>query len=510
MIATNRSLIIKGTLLSLILVYILTYVVHRSGQATAWRSFIIGGSHLPPGNGTTSQDDDQDGTTVQAQIKFWRSFEPLLSSNPPNCPSPEREHDAKATGFYANFDIPRPNLTYMADEDIESMRRSHVNLVEGISSTTPRMAYSPGTRGVVTTAGGDYLPVLIISLRMLRRTGSILPMEVFLASSAEYEGNICTDVLPALNARCIILSDILDAVPTSQPITHYQLKSFAMLFSSFEELLFLDADSFPIHAPEELFNSQLFAAFGMITWPDFWTSTASHIYYTISGQPTAPMSKRQSSEAGQLLLSKKKHRRSLLLAAYYNYYGPSHYYPLLSQGAPGEGDKETFGAAADSLGEAFYATSEKVRPIGVEKEHGGIAGSAMVQFDPLEDYNLTRQGLWRTKEPNVAPSPRSFFVHANFPKFNPGTIFEDGGPTRDENGNDRRAWQVGEETIQSFGLDLEKRFWEEIKWTACELEHQFRSWRLKERVCERVKQYWMNVFATPRERILGHHEAPAR
>ena len=508
MFLSNPSFRVKLTLLLLVLVSSLTYVAHQSRQGAAWRSSITG--RPPPTSGNSSQDVAKDGVGLQAQIKFWRAFESLLSANPPNCPSPERVGSSGAIGFDANSEIHRPDLISMLDEDVQSMRAAHVNFVKSITTTPPSMAYAPGTQGIVVTAGGDYLPVLVISLRMLRRTGSSLPMEVFLASSAEYEGDICSDVLPALNAKCIILSDILSAVPQSNPIAHYQLKSFAMLFSSFEAILFLDADSFPIHDPEELFKSKLFAKFGMITWPDYWASSASPIYYTISGQTIPPMSKRQSSEAGELVVSKKKHQRSLLLAAYYNYYGPSHYYVLLSQGAPGEGDKETFACAADSLGEAFYATSEKVRAIGAPKEDGGIAGSAMVQFDPLKDYKLTEKGLWRAKDPTVATPPRPFFVHANYPKFNPGTIFHQGGPTQDASGNDRRAWLVGKETMQEFGFDVERRFWEEIKWTACELENNFRSWRSKEGVCSRVEQYWMNVFATPQERILGHHEPPAR
>ena len=490
------SISIKSALLALL---IITSVFYFSLQSRNDPVKPVGSStETQPGIGVPN---------LRTQIEFWRSFQALLSQSKPDCPSPVRNGTAEAVGFEPTKEISRLDITSMPDEDVELMRAAHIYFVDSIKANAPKLSYASGTRGVVTTAGGAYLPVLVISLRMLRRTGSTLPVEVFLASSSEYEGHVCRNILPSLNARCLIISDILDAVPGSVTITHYQLKPFAMLFSSFEEILFLDADSFPIHDPEELFTSEPFISHGMVLWPDFWISTASPLYYNISGQAIPPVSKRQSSETGEIVVSKKSHHQSLLLASYYNYYGPSHYYVLQSQGAPGEGDKETFAAAADALNETYYATSEKVRPIGAPKEDGGIAGSAMVQFDAREDYNLTKQGLWRVKDPSVAKSPRAFFIHANFPKFNPSTIFHDGGPTKDANGNNRRAWTVPSETIEALGMDLEMHFWEEIKWTGCELEHAFRSWQGREDICSQVTKYWNDVFGTPGRRSLAHYEA---
>ncbi|KZF24231.1 glycosyltransferase family 71 protein [Xylona heveae TC161] len=376
------------------------------------------------------------------------------------------------------------------------MRQAHSSFIHAAKTKIPQGCYVPGTRGLVSTAGGFYLPVLVISLRMLRRSGSDLPMEVFLASPDEYEPHICDNVLPKLNARCIVLSEILDKAPNAQEIKHYQFKIFALIFSSFEEVVFLDADAFPLYDPELLLTSEPFTKTGYVLWPDYWVSTASPLYYNISAQVAPPVTLRQSSETGELLVSKSQHHFSLMLATYYNYYGPSHYYPLLGQGSPGEGDKDTFIAAASALGEPFYQTSERVKPIGHRKADGGLGGSAMVQFDPMQDYNLTSKGLWRVKDEKVAPMPRPFFIHAHYPKFNPATIFDPSevDPTRGPNGEFSRAWLLPEDIIDSFGYDVEKSFWEEIKWTACELESSFRTWTGKTRVCERVKFYWESIF----------------
>ncbi|KAI9838253.1 MAG: hypothetical protein M1819_005520 [Sarea resinae] len=434
---------------------------------------------------------------LERQIHFWRVLQPVLDSYPPKCDSPSRRGNADAVGYNPTHDTPRPDLLTMAPDGVERMRESHARFVDAVHVNVTRGSYTPGTRGLVTTAGGPYLPVLVISLRMIRRSGSNLPMEVFLASWKEYEDHICDVVLPSLNARCIVLSDILNAFPTALQVTHYQYKIFAIIFSSFEELLFVDADSFTIHNPDRLFTSEPFSSRGLITWPDFWASSASPYYYNISNQTVPPLTERASSETGEILISKNKHHDTLLLATYYNYYGPTHYYPLLSQGAPGEGDKETFLAAAAALGEPFYATSESVRSIGHPNKEGRLAGSAMVQYDPVEDYRLTSKGLWRAKNPKIAKQPRPFFIHANYPKFNPATVFDnehDVKPTIGANGEDTRAWTDGKDTMEAIGPEVEKHFWEEIKWTGCELEDKFESWKGKKGICARVEKYYHNVY----------------
>ena len=432
-----------------------------------------------------------------ARVEFWRLFQSLLASSNPDCSPPHRLDSSGAIGFNPTKAPPRPDLLEMPAGDVEKMRSAHSKLVYKLNTDPPKMVYTPGTQGIVSTAGGAYLPVLVISLRMLRRTGSQLPMEVFLADKAEYEHYICETVLPELNAKCIVLSDIIDKVPKSVSITHYQYKIVAMLFSSFEELLFLDSDAFPIHEPKELFAAEPFASHGMVLWPDYWASTASPLFYNITSQPIPSMTLRQSSETGEILISKKSHQRSLLLATYYNYYGPDLYYALLSQGSPGEGDKETFLAAASVFNESVYQVSESVRAIGHFQPDGNLAGSAMVQFDPVEDYRLTQQGLWRVKNSSVAEAPEPFFVHANFPRFNPATIFGKLDVIQDINGNFQRAWTDTQDTIQAFGSDVERGFWEEITWVACELEDKFASWSGRHGLCEHAREYSSSVFPSP-------------
>ena len=461
--------------------FFLTYLLLRWSDWRAQHFLAYPKSVLNPGN-------------TKRHAQFWKEFQPVLEEYDPDCPSPERTGAAASTRFNPNKEEKRPDFIKMPESDVKKMSKKHAGFVEAIDTLKPH--YVPGTRGLVTTAGGQYLPVLTISLRMLRHVGSTLPMEIFLASDEEYERHICDVVFPQLNARCVVLDHIWKAAPEARNISAYQYKPFAMLFSSFEEMLFLDADSFAIRDPNILVSSDPFRKFGMVTWPDFWGSTASRIYYKIASQYVPRTTARASTESGELLLSKKTHRRSLMMATYYNYYGPSHYYSLFSQGAAGEGDKETFIAAANVVSEPFYQVSEPIMAIGHRSADGGMTGSAMVQYDPIEDYELTKNGLWRVKDPSVAPSPKPFFVHANVPKFNPATIFDDHAidPVRDAAGNFVRPWTIPEETIESFGWDVERQFWREIEWVACNLEDKFESWKDRLPICELVQKYCKVVF----------------
>lgn len=442
-----------------------------------------------PGYGKTAPD------LTAAHQSFWRSFHSLLEKHGPDTNPLVEDVKAPTEGFNAKEDRPRPEYVLVAREDIDTMRDAHSAFLDALqSSLTLHLQYIPGTKGIVSTAGGSYLPVLVISLRMLRWTGSKLPMEIFLADEDEYEEYICNVVLPSLNARCIILSRILESSPTK--IEKYQFKPFAMLFSSFEEILFLDADAFPLEKPEHIFSSSLFKSFHMITWPDFWASSTSPVFYEIANIPAPPMNLRQSTESGELLLSKKTHPLTLLLSTYYNYWGPSHYWPLLSQGAAGEGDKETFLAAAMTSNEPFYQVSESICALG-HGTAGGMAGSAMAQFNPMQDFALTSQGKWRVRG-DSASGLDVFFIHANFPKFNPATIFENHevNPAFMDDGSYTRAWTIPEDVVGRVNkrVDVEREFWREIVWTACELEGKFVSWEDYGGICDGVKEYWRNVF----------------
>lgn len=87
----------------------------------------------------------------------------------------------------------------------------------------------------------------------------------------------------------------------------------------------------------------------------------------------------------------------------YNVYGPKYYYPLLSQGSQGEGDKETFAAAAIYLDQPYYLVERSVDPLGFFQKNNqqDFRGVGMLQYDPIDDFN-------RVSRDEIRPA----FIHA--------------------------------------------------------------------------------------------------
>lgn len=346
--------------------------------------------------------------------------------------------------------------------------------------------------GIVTVGGGEYFGPAIISLHMLRKTGCTLPVEIFVADTSEYEPSLCEDYLPKYGATCLILSDFLKDGNGAHrfEVTHYQLKSLAMLFSSFAEILYLDSDSIPLVDPStELFSTEPYASNGLVIWPDFWIATESPLFYSIAGLPSFPSNlPKSSSEAGQVLLNKNTHIKTLLLAVYYNIFGPEYYFPLLSQGVLGQGDKETFMAAAVVLEASYYRVKTGVTSIGRNNGHE-FKGSAMIQYHPSDDL-LSSQFQQNGNATVVRPA----FVHANTPKMNAGHLVDEGDLFNVNDQTRLRLWGSQAEQDMVFGVDLEKEVWEWLVKTGCKLENVLGEWKGRERLCKRLQQHWNELF----------------
>lgn len=429
--------------------------------------------------------------------ELWQKLHPLLDKYAPMVPAPQIISDAESLRYDANKQPELMNKTVMSLESVVGMADAHRGFLRGINEQLPTFTTTKGvvSRGIVTVAGGFYWPVFMVSLRMLRKTGCKLPVEVFLANGQEYEAELCENILPTLNAKCRILADIFNPHNSSRhTLGTYQYKIFSILFSDFHEVLFLDADSFPLHDPDTLFSQEPFKSNGMVTWPDFWASSISPAYYLISGRPPSSFTGRASTESGQLLVRKRTHFHALLLAAYYNYHGPSYYYPLLCQGGAGRGDKGTFLPAAIVLDLPFYATSEPVLGIGHE-EGGHLYTFAMIQHDPVQDYELTSKNIWRNRDPSVGQPPRPLFLHTNTPKWNAKNIFDHPGPydLTLKHGAQVGAYVDPPEAVATIA-GVERQIWDAVKWVGCDLRSMFKEWKDEHDICSNIQHHFDTVL----------------
>ena len=131
--------------------------------------------------------------------------------------------------------------------------------------------------GIVYLGGGKYNQLVLLSIKILRENGSRLPVEVIIPYKNDYDIQFCDRVLPTLNGKCKLMTDYLPQTFVDK-ISGFQLKNIALLISSFERILYLDADNIPIRNPDVLFTNAPFTTKHLVVWPDLWRrSTSPHI-----------------------------------------------------------------------------------------------------------------------------------------------------------------------------------------------------------------------------------------
>ncbi|KAL8715466.1 MAG: hypothetical protein Q9220_000800 [cf. Caloplaca sp. 1 TL-2023] len=274
------------------------------------------------------------------------------------------------------------NYLDMTFDEAELMREVHANVVEALP-VYPEEAFRG--RGIAILAGGKYSETAATTLGMLRLVGSRLPVEVWMIDRIETKGGWC-DELALQGMTCRFLSDYMQDM--SAYSLHYQLKAPIMLLSSFAEVLFLDSDSIPVFNPDHIFHVLSYVETGVILWPDYWKATESPYTPFITGRSferatTVPQI--QTVDSGQMLWNKQQQwKKALCLSAYYNYWGPSYFYTLFTQGGPGWGDKDTFPTALRALSANWTMV---LHPLQTQFYDNGIghrrgSGIAMMQADP--------------------------------------------------------------------------------------------------------------------------------
>lgn len=352
---------------------------------------------------------------------------------------------------------------------ISALRRSHQTFLEKMPKEYPKELYDVGKEfgfmegdGIVYLGGGRYNQLVLTSLSLLRALGSKLPVEVILPERKDFDLDLCNNILPTFNGRCKVMTDYIPRALVRR-IGGFQLKNVALLVSSFRNILYLDADNLPVKNPDYLFVNEPFKSSRMIMWPDLWRRSTSPHFYDIAGisydtthrdrnsyfgedergrtsdpakfsfhdcKGTIPEA---SSETGQMMIDKQKHMATLVLSMYYNFYGPDYYYPLLSQGAAGEGDKETFIAAAHKLELPYYQVNEFNREFGPLQGQNKHEFFGMGQYDPIVDFlegehnrRASPEGSYAEHNEDSFKSQYNFhyykssslmFMHANWPKF---------------------------------------------------------------------------------------------
>lgn len=209
-------------------------------------------------------------------------------------------------------------------------------------------------RGIVIVGGGRYLACAYVTVRVLRHVGCELPIELWHLAGEVDAG--MRRLLRALGVRCVDA----DARALRRPFRFvegwwkgWQLKPYAIAHSSFREVLFLDADCYPVRDPAFLFDWAGYREHGAVFWPDLPGSGGLFpaALWAVFGVPPACCS---PFESGQLVVDKERCWRELNLALHYNAQA-DYTYRLLW------GDKDTFLLAWRWLGRRYALTGPPSR-----------------------------------------------------------------------------------------------------------------------------------------------------
>lgn len=444
--------------------------------------------------------------TLFARARFFHNLFLQIKECKPSIKPLNRYY--KGIGTQGSTSMQEPYMTYeelnnyliTTNQDMYNLKYNHKKLLRKLPQTLPEGIYQKDSRGIVYVGGKKYSWLTTLSILNIRQTGCTLPIEVLIPKYDEYELKLCRDFFPKYNAKCVYLPRLVgEEIFEENNFKGYQYKSLALAFSSFEDVILLDADNSPLRNPTELFDSAPFKETGLILWPDFWKRTTKPAYYDIIGfdiddtkvrdlgyheygrkyksvsPPDTPLYHHlektlpdPTSESGQLVISKKHHIRSVILSLYYNTYGPDYYYPLLSQGAFGQGDKETFIAAAHALKEKYYTVKKRLISLG-NMRNNHYSANAMGQFNPIQDYDIFSR--YTESAEDVSETPDIFFVHANRPKMDPWILKNEGTIFEAETGKRNRLY--GEKFIQTANFDFELRMWGIMKQLLCDDQLQF-------------------------------------
>lgn len=232
------------------------------------------------------------------------------------------------------------------DADVQQQHRDRATR---FIQTIPRYPGHFEGRGIVVTGGGKYFVSAYITIRVIRHVGCTLPIELWHLDDEMDDEMI--DMVGEYGVTCHNAHEL--ARGTKYFLNHWwkgwQLKAFALLHSSFREVLMLDADSYPVKDPSFVFDWQPYRETGAIIWPDIGRSANLFppLAATVLGVPQFTES---SAESGQIVFNKEMVWQGLNLAKHYNADADYTYHIVY-------GDKDTFPAALHRVGSSYSRMS---------------------------------------------------------------------------------------------------------------------------------------------------------
>ena len=187
--------------------------------------------------------------------------------------------------------------------------------------------------------GGRYFASAYVTIRVLRHVGTRLPIQLWHLGGelTAHDRSLMED----LDVQCVDADRLRSDRPFRFIDGHWwkgwQLKPYAVMHCPFREVLLLDADCYPVHAPDSLFDWPDYRQSGAVFWPDIESSLVLLRDSDVEAFGVFPFED-LPTESGQLLINKEQCWRELSLAMHYNAQADYTYNILW-------GDKDTYPVA---------------------------------------------------------------------------------------------------------------------------------------------------------------------
>ncbi|KAI0811300.1 glycosyltransferase family 71 protein [Xylaria sp. FL0064] len=182
-------------------------------------------------------------------------------------------------------------------------------------------------RGIVLTAGDDQAKFLLTTIYTFRELGCDLPIEIMYLGDDDLDEDHRFELETLSGVTTRDISQMVD--DEGWKLAGWAIKPFAMLMSSFREVIFIDADSFFFRDPAKLFEDPDYKKTGALFFRDRTIMPESKRKWLmqILPRPIHKLAKESSwwkgtsghyQESGVVVIDKFKHFISMLLICRFN------------------------------------------------------------------------------------------------------------------------------------------------------------------------------------------------
>ena len=280
------------------------------------------------------------------------------------------ENRAKAKGVKAS---------QTNDFDQHSINRYNApNRIAAAIETLPQYPGGFRGRGIVICAGGiKYFTCAWVCINMIRHLGCTLPIELWFQGPEEMDQRM-VQLLQPLGVRCVDAKEVEKRFPRRSS-GGWELKSYAIIHSIFEEVLLLDADNVPCRDPAFLFEEVEYRRTGSIFWPDYGSLGPERAIWSICD---IAYHEESEFESGQMLINKKTCWKPLALTFWFNEHSDFFYSHI-------HGDKETFHLAWRKIKQPYTMVATPIESLeGVMCQHD-LRGQRIFQHRNSHKWQLS-------------------------------------------------------------------------------------------------------------------------